>query len=160
MTATTAPAGGAGRTTTSAFSRIYGLGSVYAKTLRDSRLALIIVGGLIGIFLLSSGIAFGEAYTTLESRLELKALVGALPPAMAGVYGNPFPTAIETLGGSIAWKTAASLGLMAGLPWATWERLLIWMGIGIVIYAAYGRRHSKLAQPEELTAAPVPEIVR
>ena len=35
-----------------------------------------------------------------------KALVDALPPAMAGVYGNPFPTAIETLGGSIAWKTA------------------------------------------------------
>jgi ABC-2 type transport system permease protein len=112
MTATTAPAD---RTTTSAFSRIYGLGSVYAKTLRDSRLALIIVAGLIGIFLLSSGIAFGEAYTTIESRLELKALVSALPPAMAGVYGNPFPSAIETLGGSIAWKTAASLGLMAAL---------------------------------------------
>ncbi len=115
MTATTAPAGSAGRTTTSAFSRIYGLGSVYAKTLRDSRLAVIIVCGLIGAFLLSSGIAFGEAYTTVESRLELKALVSALPPAMAGVYGNPFPIAIETLGGSIAWKTAASLGLMAAL---------------------------------------------
>ena len=85
------------------------------KTLRDSRLAVIIVCGLIGAFLLSSGVAFGEAYTTVESRLELKALVGALPPAMAGVYGNPFPTAIETLGGSIAWKTAASLGLMAAL---------------------------------------------
>jgi ABC-2 type transport system permease protein len=115
MTATAAPTGSVGRTTTSAFSRIYGLGSVYAKTLRDSRLAVIIVCGLIGAFLLSSGVAFGEAYTTVESRLELKALVGALPPAMAGVYGNPFPTAIETLGGSIAWKTAASLGLMAAL---------------------------------------------
>ena len=30
---------------------------------------------------------------------------------MAGLYGNPFPTMIETLGGSIAWKTAASFGL-------------------------------------------------
>jgi len=39
----------------------------------------------------------------------------------------------------------ASLALMAGLPWPTWERLLIWMGIGIVIYALYGRRHSRLA---------------
>src|SRR5215213_6464451 len=107
MTTTAAPAGRvdrAGRTTTSGFSRIYGLGSVYAKTLRDSRLALIIVAGLVGILLLSSGIAFGEAYTTEQSRLELKALVESLPPAMAGVYGNPFPEAIETLGGSIAWK--------------------------------------------------------
>ena len=34
---------------------------------------------------------------------------------MAGVYGNPFPVNIETLGGSIGWKTGASLGLMAAL---------------------------------------------
>jgi len=33
---------------------------------------------------------------------------------------------------------------MAGLPWATWERLLIWMALGIVIYFVYGRRHSRL----------------
>ena len=115
MTATAAPAGSAARTTTSTLSRVYGLGSVFAKTLRDSRLAVIIVCGLIASFLLSSGVAFGEAYTTIESRLELKALVNSLPPAMAGVYGNPFPQAIETLGGSIGWKTAASLGLMAAL---------------------------------------------
>ena len=36
------------RTTTSPWSRIYGLGSVYAKTLRDSRLAFLIVAGLLG----------------------------------------------------------------------------------------------------------------
>ena len=106
MTAATAPAGAAGLHHVRV-QPFYGFGSVYAKTLRDSRLALIIVCGLIGAFLLLSGVAFGEAYTTVESRLELKALVAALPPAMAGVYGNPFPTAIETLGGSIAWKTAA-----------------------------------------------------
>ncbi len=31
---------------------------------------------------------------------------------------------------------------MAGLPWHTWERLIIWMVIGIVLYFAYGYRHS------------------
>jgi len=36
--------------------------------------------------------------------------------------------------------------LMASLPWRTWERLLIWFGIGIVIYFAYGVRKSKLAK--------------
>ena len=36
--------------------------------------------------------------------------------------------------------------LMASLPWRTWERLLIWFGIGIVIYFAYGVRKSKLAR--------------
>jgi len=37
-----------------------------------------------------------------------------------------------------------SLGLMAALPAATWERLIIWMAIGLVIYFGYGRRRSKL----------------
>ena len=39
-----------------------------------------------------------------------------------------------------------SLVLMASLPWTTWERLLIWMAIGIVMYFAYGSRHSRLRQ--------------
>jgi APA family basic amino acid/polyamine antiporter len=37
-----------------------------------------------------------------------------------------------------------SLILMASLPWATWERLIIWMTIGIVLYFAYGARHSRV----------------
>lgn len=105
----------AAMTRTSTWSRIYGLGSVYAKTLRDSRLSFLIVAGLLGALLLSSGAAFGEAYATPESRAALAALVASLPPALAGVYGNPFPTSVETLGGSIAWKTGASLGLVASL---------------------------------------------
>ena len=34
--------------------------------------------------------------------------------------------------------------LMLGLPRATWERLIAWMAIGIVIYFAYGYRRSRL----------------
>jgi basic amino acid/polyamine antiporter, APA family len=36
------------------------------------------------------------------------------------------------------------LALMASLPRETWERLVIWMVIGIAIYFAYGHRHSEL----------------
>lgn len=106
---------GAGRSSTSTWSRVYGLGTVYAKTLRDSRLAVLILCGLIGGMFLATGAAFGGAYSTPESRRELATLVASLPPVMAGIYGNPFPTAIDTLGGSIAWKGGGSLGLMAAL---------------------------------------------
>jgi len=35
--------------------------------------------------------------------------------------------------------------LMYGLPVETWERLAIWMAIGLVIYFSYGRRRSKIS---------------
>jgi APA family basic amino acid/polyamine antiporter len=41
-------------------------------------------------------------------------------------------------------SAAVSLVLMLGLPRATWERLVIWMVIGIVVYFAYGQRHSRM----------------
>ena len=36
------------------------------------------------------------------------------------------------------------LYLMYGLPKETWERLFIWMAIGLALYFVYGRRHSKI----------------
>ena len=38
------------------------------------------------------------------------------------------------------------LVLMAGLPVASWIRLVVWLAIGLAIYATYGRRHSRLRQ--------------
>jgi APA family basic amino acid/polyamine antiporter len=38
----------------------------------------------------------------------------------------------------------ASVYLMLNLPAATWVRFLVWMVIGIVVYFAYGARHSRL----------------
>jgi APA family basic amino acid/polyamine antiporter len=35
--------------------------------------------------------------------------------------------------------------LMAFLPWPTWRRLFLWVLAGLLVYACYGRRHSKLA---------------
>ncbi|MFN3531590.1 MAG: amino acid permease [Candidatus Brocadia sp.] len=36
--------------------------------------------------------------------------------------------------------------MMIRLEFSTWLRLLVWLALGAVIYAAYGRRHSKLAK--------------
>ena len=39
----------------------------------------------------------------------------------------------------------SSLVLMLNLPWRTWERLIIWFAVGMVIYFGYSVRHSRLA---------------
>ncbi len=49
----------------------------------------------------------------------------------------------------IVWVVAplsalSALYLMWFLPWRTWERLIIWFVIGLVVYFVYGARHSKL----------------
>jgi APA family basic amino acid/polyamine antiporter len=35
--------------------------------------------------------------------------------------------------------------MIYGLGWTNWMRLLVWLGIGLVLYFSYGRHHSKLA---------------
>jgi basic amino acid/polyamine antiporter, APA family len=40
------------------------------------------------------------------------------------------------------------LGQMAGLPLDTWIRLVVWMAIGMAIYFAYSRHHSRLQHSE------------
>jgi APA family basic amino acid/polyamine antiporter len=51
-----------------------------------------------------------------------------------------------------ALSALVSFGLMASLPWTTWERLIIWMAIGIVFYFAYGYSHSEVRKRDETLA--------
>lgn len=50
----------------------------------------------------------------------------------------PFVWAIAPLG------VAACLFIMVGLPYQAWERFGLWLAVGIVLYAVYGYKHSKL----------------
>jgi len=52
-----------------------------------------------------------------------------------------------------ALSALVSFGLMASLPWTTWERLIIWMAIGIVFYFAYGYSHSEVRKRDTALAA-------
>ena len=52
---------------------------------------------------------------------------------------------------------ATSLYIIYEAGWETQLRLIVWMAIGLVIYAAYGRRHSKLrAETAAARAQPRP----
>jgi APA family basic amino acid/polyamine antiporter len=51
-------------------------------------------------------------------------------------FRTPFVPAVPIAGAVIC------LAQMVSLPVATWERLAIWLGVGLIAYAAYGRRHT------------------
>ncbi|MET0467697.1 MAG: amino acid permease [Aeromicrobium sp.] len=61
-------------------------------------------------------------------------------PDLERAFKVPFAPLVA--GGSIL----ACIWLMLNLSLLTWERFAIWMVIGVVIYAAYGRRHARLGQ--------------
>jgi len=60
-------------------------------------------------------------------------------PNLPRVFRTPAVFVVAPLG---AFSAAY---LMKSLPLVTWERLLIWFVIGMVVYFGYGMRNSKLA---------------
>jgi APA family basic amino acid/polyamine antiporter len=38
-----------------------------------------------------------------------------------------------------------NLGMMLTLEWQNWARLVVWLALGLIIYFAYGRKHSVMA---------------
>ena len=61
-------------------------------------------------------------------------------PAAPRVFRTPLVPLVPLLG------IAMCLYLMLGLPWATWLRFGLWLAAGLVVYLAYGYRHSLLAR--------------
>jgi APA family basic amino acid/polyamine antiporter len=64
-------------------------------------------------------------------------------PEIKRPFRTPLVPVVPALG------ILSCLLLMAGLPLDTWLRLVIWLGIGMVIYFLYGRHHSVLGRAEK-----------
>jgi APA family basic amino acid/polyamine antiporter len=59
-------------------------------------------------------------------------------PDLPRPFRMPFVPVLPVL------SALVSLLLMISLPWSTWERLIIWMALGVIFYFAYGYRNSRL----------------
>lgn len=94
-------------------TRVYGFGSIYAKTIRDSRLAFIIAAGLLGGLALAMGAAIPSVFPTPEARHEIDALIGGMPPEMVTFFGKP--VALGTFGGYLTWKYGLVFVLLTGI---------------------------------------------
>jgi APA family basic amino acid/polyamine antiporter len=63
-------------------------------------------------------------------------------PELPRTFKTPAVWIVAPLG------AVSALYLMWFLPWRTWERLIVWFVIGMLVYFLYGVRRSKLARPK------------
>lgn len=97
--------------------RLFGFGSIYGKTFRDSRLAFIIAAGLLGGIALVMGAAIGTVFPTPADRLGVDKLVASMPASMVNLFGNAtlLGPKLGTLGGYMTWKYGATFALSTAL---------------------------------------------
>ncbi len=93
--------------------KLYGFGSIYGKTIRDSRLTFIIAAGLLGGMALVMGVAVSNVFPTPAARLEVDALFGSVPESMMRLFGNvdAIGSKVGTLGGYVTFKYSAIFAL-------------------------------------------------
>jgi ABC-2 type transport system permease protein len=103
MTAATPAASPAVAGRPSLLRRIYGLGSVFAKALRDSRRATIVAAVLLAVMFLGVAKAITTEFSTAASRDEMVALIKSLPPVLAGL-GGKITDNLGTMGGYLQYK--------------------------------------------------------
>ncbi|MBI4409579.1 MAG: amino acid permease, partial [Gemmatimonadetes bacterium] len=86
--------------------------------------SLVSIGTLLAFVIVSAGV--------LVLRLR--------EPDLPRTFRTPVVWLVAPLG------ALSAVYLMVSLPWRTWQRLLIWLVVGLVLYFAYGVRKSKLAR--------------
>jgi ABC-2 type transport system permease protein len=99
--------------TVSLWSRIYGFGSVYAKTLRDSRRAFIFETLLLAGLMFVVSAAIPTDYPTQAARDQMARLARDLASAAQGTTGKPVN--VGTIGGYMEWKYGPIFMIVASL---------------------------------------------
>jgi APA family basic amino acid/polyamine antiporter len=98
-----------------------------------------LAAGLLPITVLGELVSIGTLFAFVLVCAGIVVLRRAAPDAP-----RPFRTP------GVPWVPAAGalvcLAQMLGLPWATWQRLFLWLGLGLVVYFAYGRRRAAAAR--------------
>jgi ABC-2 type transport system permease protein len=94
--------------------RLFGLGSIFGKTLRDSRRAILIVGGFVSLLIVISGAFVASTWGTPETRAEGVTLTTALPAIFTGLYGGSAINA-DTLGGFTNWRYGLLFFVLPGV---------------------------------------------
>lgn len=97
-----------------------------------------VVAGFTSIDVLAELVNIGTLFAFVVVALGVVLLRRARPD-LPRAFRTPFVPAVPLL------SVLASLWLMLNLPAETWLRFAVWMALGVLVYFAYGRRHSRVS---------------
>ncbi len=94
-------------------SRLFGLGSVFGKSLRDARWAMLAIAAVLSVLVVATIAAIGAEFDTAQERDALARQMELLPAFFQGLLGPAVQ--LETLPGFVSWRLIGVLPLMVGL---------------------------------------------
>jgi APA family basic amino acid/polyamine antiporter len=105
---------------------------------------IALVAGLTPITVLSQLVSIGTLFAFVLVSIGV-IILRRLSPDVPRPFRTPAVPWVPLAGAFIC------LAQMMGLPAATWIRLFVWLGAGLVVYSSYGLRHAR--QPRARTSA-------
>jgi APA family basic amino acid/polyamine antiporter len=116
------------------------------KTPYKANLAILVIVGAFAAFIPGDIVGDMTSIGTLFAFVLVCISVIILrkkEPNMVREFKTPFVPFVPILG------VAVCCAMMYGLGWTNWLRLFAWMAIGVIFYFTYGKKHSKLNNPEK-----------
>ena len=116
------------------------------KTPYKANLVILLIVGLFAAFVPGDIVGDMTSIGTLFAFILVCFSVIVLrkrEPDMKREFKTPFVPVVPILG------ILVCLAMIYGLGWTNWLRLVLWLGLGLVIYFVYGKRNSNLNNPKE-----------
>ncbi len=116
------------------------------KTPYKANLVILVIVGLFAAFIPGDIVGDMTSIGTLFAFILVCISVIVLrktEPDMKREFKTPFVPFVPILG------VAVCLAMIFGLGWTNWLRLILWLAIGLVVYFSYGKKNSKLNNPDK-----------